>query len=295
MAIGSTATSTKPNSIGGIAVADGRLYDPRTSRLSYGWLAVRPGITMYFAKFRPVKNWVLPRAAIADAPKTMRLSRTSSRSMLRTPSAVSSKMPTQPQIWIIPRSAPFWFRGSILCRFAATYDARKAQKIPRAATRSGCRTLPIGDAGCTQRRRYTMRKIAPIMVDGAPAPPKGGKVYADGMAIRSSTYRVTRETVSRGSDWLFTVTTDLRSVTVTAFTLFAPLLAIYRLAACLRPCSARASAQISSNRSTLFSRSKSSAYPPVVSSPLTKPGGEDKFPPIGPIAKGMPKPTTGEG
>ena len=127
-------------------------------------------------------------------------------------------MPTQPQIMMIPRSAPFCSRGSILCRFAATYDATKAQKIPSAATRSGCRTLPIGDAGCTQRNRYTTRKIAPSTVDGAPAPPRGAKVYRDGIAIRNTTYRVTRETMSRGFDWLFAVVMGLRSVAVTALT-----------------------------------------------------------------------------
>jgi len=63
-----------------------------------------------------------------------------------------------------------------------------------------------------------MRKTTPSMVDGAPAPPRGAKVYADGIAIRKSTYRVTRETMSRGFDRLFAVATGIGPVEMTALT-----------------------------------------------------------------------------
>ena len=110
--------STTASSIGSIAVADGRLSWSLVSRSVKGVWVVRPGMTMYCAAFRPVKNCTMARLAIAVAPKITRLSSVFSRSMLTMPSAASSMTPSHPSMMMRPRSAPFSSRPGSVRRLA---------------------------------------------------------------------------------------------------------------------------------------------------------------------------------
>ena len=77
-------------------------------------------MTMYWVASRPVKNCVMPIAAMAVAPMTTRPSSFLSRSMLGMPSEAMIRTPSHPQIRMMPRSMPFRSRPGMMWRLEDT-------------------------------------------------------------------------------------------------------------------------------------------------------------------------------
>ena len=153
MASGNAIARTHANSSGCAAVAAGRFSPFRLSRSVADDWAVRPGMTMYFVASRPVKNCVMPRIAMAVAPITTRPSSFCSRSMVAMPSEAISRMPSQPQTRMTPRSAPFASRLGMACRLADTYVVMMAAANRMPAARMGWRPWAGASAGWSQVTR----------------------------------------------------------------------------------------------------------------------------------------------
>ena len=95
-ASGSTIDSRAPNSMGWMAVPDGRVNRSRKKAAWMGLLAVSPGIEIRSTHACPVRNWIRPRNATSDTTRTTRLSSTTSRTRLLGPSWASERTPSQP-------------------------------------------------------------------------------------------------------------------------------------------------------------------------------------------------------